>query len=110
MAAVASPAPQLTYGDLPQVQPSLQAYLDRFRSLFPRCDQAASFGTYNEGVLSDERRKSVKHLVRPTVSGTPSAGGGGCAGHARGRLPAERLHPQLRTGGNVAATPHPVSG
>ena len=36
MAVLASPAPQLTCDDLPQLQPSL----DRFRPLFPRRDQA----------------------------------------------------------------------
>ena len=36
MAALASPAPQLTCDDLLQIKPSLQAYLDRFRPLFPR--------------------------------------------------------------------------
>ncbi len=59
MATVPSPALQLTCNDLLQLQPSLQAYLDRFRPLFPRRDQAASFSAYAEGLLSEEQRKSV---------------------------------------------------
>ena len=36
MAGVPSPALQLTCDDLLPLPPSLQAYLDRFRPLFPR--------------------------------------------------------------------------
>ena len=45
--------------------PSLQAYLDRFRPLFPRCDQAASFTAYAEELLTGEQHKSVKRMVLP---------------------------------------------
>lgn len=44
--------PQLTCDDLLQLQPSLQAYLDRFRPLFPRRDQGTSFAAYAKGLLS----------------------------------------------------------
>ena len=69
MAALVSPAPQLTCDDLLQLQPSLQAYLDRFRPLFPRRDQAASFATYAEGLLTGERRKSVERMVLRELDG-----------------------------------------
>ena len=69
MAAVPSPAPQLTCDDLLQLQPSLQAYLDRFRPLFPRRDQAVSFAAYAEGLLSGERRKSVERMVLRELEG-----------------------------------------
>ena len=49
MAALASPAPQLTCDDLLRLKPSLQAYLECFLSLFPRRDQGASFLAYAEG-------------------------------------------------------------
>ena len=60
MAADTASAPQLTCDDLLQLQPSQQACPDRFRPLFPRRDQAASFGAYAEGLLSGEQRKSVR--------------------------------------------------
>ena len=63
MAALVSPVPQLTCDDLLQLRPSLQAHLERFRPLFPRRDQAASFVAYAEGLLSGERRKSVERMV-----------------------------------------------
>ncbi len=69
MAALVSPAPQLTCDDLLQLQPSLQAYLDRFRPLFPRRDQAASFVAYAEGLLTGERRKSVERMVLRELDG-----------------------------------------
>ncbi len=69
MAAVPSPAPQLTCDDLLQLRPSLQAYLERFRPLFPRRDQGASFRAYAEGLLSGERRKSVERMVLRELDG-----------------------------------------
>ena len=69
MAALVSPAPQLTCDDLLQLQPSLQAYLDRFRPLFPRRDQAASFVAYAEGLLTGARRKSVERMVLRELDG-----------------------------------------
>ena len=69
MATFASPAPQLTCDDLLRLQPSLQAYLDRFRPLFPCRDQAASFVAYAEGLLSGERRKSVERMVLRQLEG-----------------------------------------
>ncbi len=50
-------------------QPSLQAYLDRFRPLFRHRDQAVSFVAYAEGLLSDERRKSVERMVLRRLGG-----------------------------------------
>ena len=69
MAAVPSPAPQLTCDDLLQLRPSLQAYLERFRPLFRRRDQDASFRAYAEGLLSGERRKSVERMVLRELDG-----------------------------------------
>ncbi len=69
MAAVPSPAPQLTCDDLLQLRPTLQAYLERFRPLFPRRDQGASFRAYAEGLLSGERRKSVERRVLRELDG-----------------------------------------
>jgi len=69
MAALASPAPQLTCDDQLQLQPSLEAYLARFRPLFPRRDQAASFAAYAEGLLTGERRKSVERMVLRELDG-----------------------------------------
>lgn len=69
MAALSSPAPQLTCDDLLQLQPSLQACPDRFRPLFPRRDQAASFAAYAEGLLSGEQRKSVERRVLRQLEG-----------------------------------------
>ena len=42
-------------------QPSLPACPERFHPLFPRRDQAVSFGAYAEGLLSEERRKTDIH-------------------------------------------------
>ena len=71
MAANTTPAPQLTCDDLLRLRlrPSLQAYLERFRPLFPRRDQAASFAAYVEGLLSGERRKSVERMVLRELDG-----------------------------------------
>ncbi|MYD91553.1 MAG: hypothetical protein F4Y08_14695 [Caldilineaceae bacterium SB0662_bin_9] len=69
MAADTAPVPQLTCDDLIRLQLSLQAYLDRFRSLFPRRDQAVSFAVYAEGLLSGERRKSVERMVLRELDG-----------------------------------------
>ena len=69
MAALSSPAPQLTCDDLLQLRPSLQAYLDRFRPLFPHRDQAASFAAYADGLLSGEQRKSVERMVLRQLDG-----------------------------------------
>ena len=63
MAALVSPVPQLTCDDLLRLRPSLQAHPERFRPLFPRRDQGASFLAYAEGLLSGERRKSVERMV-----------------------------------------------
>ena len=108
MAADTVPRPQLTCDDLLQLLPSLLAYLDRFRSLFLRRDQPASFAVYAERLLSRGAAQvgrvhgpaptGQRHepsappavicdgqcLVRPTVSGTPLTVGGGRVGHARG--------------------------
>ena len=40
-----------------------QAYLEHFRPLFPRRDQAASFAAYAEGLLTGEQRKSIERMV-----------------------------------------------
>ena len=69
MAAVPSPAPQLTCDDLLRLKPSLQAHLESFRPLFPRRDQGASFLAYAEGLLSGERRKSVERMVLRELNG-----------------------------------------
>ena len=69
MAALSSPAPQLTCDNLLQLQPSLQAYLDCFRPQFPRRDQAASFAAYAQGLLSGEKRKSVERMVLRQLDG-----------------------------------------
>ncbi len=69
MAADTAPVPQLTCDDLIRLQLSPQAYLDRFRSLFPRRDQAVSFVAYAEGLLFGERRKSVERMVLRELDG-----------------------------------------
>ena len=69
MAVSLSPVPQLTCDDLLQLKPSLQAHLERFLSLFPRRDQGASFVAYAEGLLSEERRKSVERMVLRQLEG-----------------------------------------
>ena len=69
MAALVSPVPQLTCDDLLRLRPSLQAYLERFRPLFPRRDQGASFLAYAEGLLSGERRKSVECMILRELDG-----------------------------------------
>ena len=52
MAALPSPAPQLTCDDRLWIRP-----------LFPRRDQVASFATAAEGLLSGEQCKSVERTV-----------------------------------------------
>ena len=47
----------------------MQTCLDRFQFLIPRCDHATSFATYIEGLLSGERRKSVKRRVLHPLDG-----------------------------------------
>ena len=69
MPAAFAPAPQLTCDDLLHLRPSLQAYLERFHPLFPRRDQAVSFDAYAEGLLSEERRKSVERMVLRQLDG-----------------------------------------
>ena len=69
MPAAFAPAPQLTCDDLLHLRPSLQAHLERFRPLFPRRDQAASFVAYAEGLLSEERRKSIERMVLRQLDG-----------------------------------------
>ena len=51
--------------DTAPVRPSLQAYLDRFRPLFPRRDQAASFGVYAEDLLSGTVQVGRAHGPAP---------------------------------------------
>ena len=69
MSAAFAPAPQLTCDDLLHLRPSLQAHLERFHPLFPRRDQAVSFDAYAEGLLSEERRKSVERMVLRQLEG-----------------------------------------
>ena len=117
-----SPAPQLTCDDLLHLRPSLQAHLEHFRPLFPRRDQAVSFDAYAEGLLSEERRKSIERMVLRQLEGDMNQvrrlqyfvadspwsdqpflerhwqAVGGRAGHARGH-PAGGHHGHAQAGG-----------
>ncbi len=69
MTVAFSLAPQLTCDDLLHLKPSLQAYLECFHFLFPRCDQGASLVAYAEGQLPEERRKPIKRMVLRWLAG-----------------------------------------
>ena len=60
---------QLTCDALRQLKPSLQTYLECFQPLFPRRDQSTSFLAYAEGLLPEERRKSVERMVLRQLEG-----------------------------------------
>ena len=95
------------------VQTGLQGGLDRFRPLFPRRDQTASFGAHAEGLLSDERRKSVERRVLRQLGGDMNQALSACStlrrtapgptGHPGPLAGPRRPCPRMMTLGGIAA-------
>ena len=74
MAAAFAPAPPLTRDDLLHLKPSLQACPERFPSCFRAATRRYPSVPMLEGLLSEERRKSIVRMVLRRLDGDRNPG------------------------------------